>query len=76
MKPEKQFLLPTSKDYMALGAGEGQAKILTAMNFASIDDFKKASPNKVFNDMGGLRKKLKVEEPLPTLEDLKSWMEA
>jgi lysyl-tRNA synthetase class 2 len=44
------------------------------MNFASIDDFQAANPNKVFNDMGGLRKKLKVEEVLPTLDQLKSWM--
>ena len=40
----------------------------------SIEDFKKANPNKVFNDMGGLRKKLKVEEALPTLDTLKGWM--
>jgi lysyl-tRNA synthetase class 2 len=74
MKPEKQLMVPHAKDYEALGASEGIAKILSAMNFASIEDFKKASPNKVFNDMGGLRKKLKVEETLPTLDVLKGWM--
>lgn len=74
MKPEKQLMVPHAKDYEALGATEGIAKILSAMNFASIEDFKKASPNKVFNDMGGLRKKLKVEESLPTLDVLKGWM--
>jgi len=74
MKPEKQLLLPSSKDYESLGASEGISKILTAMNFQSIEDFKKGNPNKIFNDMGGLRKKLKVEEALPTLDQLKSWM--
>lgn len=75
MKPEKQLLSPSSKDYQALGATEGIAKILMAMNFPSIEDFRKANPNKIFNDMGGLRKKLKVDEALPTLEVLKGWME-
>lgn len=74
MKAEKQLLLPSSKDYEALGATEGLAKILTAMNFPSIEDFRKGNPNKIFNDMGGLRKKLKVEETLPTLDVLKGWM--
>lgn len=74
MKAEKQLMLPTSKEYEVLGATEGVAKILVAMNFQTIEDFKKANPNKVFNDMGGLRKKLKVEEALPTLDTLKGWM--
>jgi lysyl-tRNA synthetase class 2 len=74
MKPEKQFSQPQSKDFEALGAGPGIAKILASMNFQSMEDFKAASPNKIFNDMGGLRKKLKVEEALPSLDLLKSWM--
>jgi len=74
MKPEKQLSMPNLKDYEEIGASEGIAKILTAMNFASIEDFKKANPNKIFNDMGGLRKKLKVEDLLPSLDQLKSWM--
>ena len=74
MKPEKQLMVPSAKDYQSLGASEGISKILAAMNFASLDDFKKANPNKVFNDMGGLRKKLKVEETLPGIEVVKGWM--
>ncbi len=74
MKPEKQLTMPTSKDYEELGASAGISKMLTAMNFPSIEDFKKGNPNKIFNDMGGLRKKLKVEESLPTLDQLKGWM--
>lgn len=74
MKAEKQFTTPNFMDFEGLGASSGIAKILAAMNFNSIEDFKKANPNKVFNDMGGLRKKLKVEESLPSLDVLKSWM--
>lgn len=74
MKPERELTQPGAKDYEDLGASPGIAKILAAMNFASIEDFQKANPNKVFNDMGGLRKKLKVEDSLPTLDMVKSWM--
>jgi lysyl-tRNA synthetase class 2 len=74
MKPEKQLFVPQARDYEALGADPGIAKILAAMNFASLEDFKAANPNKVFNDMGGLRKKLKVEDALPSMDVLKGWM--
>jgi len=75
MKAERQLMVPQSKDFEALGAGEGIARIFAAMNCSSIDDFKKANPNKIFNDMGGLRKKLKVEEALPDIEKIKAWMQ-
>ena len=74
MKPEKQLLTPQSRDFEALGVPEGIAKVLVAMNFQSMEDFKAANPNKVFNDMGGLRKKLKVEDTLPSQDQLKGWM--
>jgi lysyl-tRNA synthetase class 2 len=74
MKPEKELLAPSAKDYEGLGASPGIARILAAMTFASLDDFSKANPNKVFNDLGGLRKKLKVEDPLPNAEEVKDWM--
>ncbi len=74
MKPEKELMAPSAKEFEGLGASPGIAKILAAMNFAALEDFAKANPNKVFNDMGGLRKKLKVEEPLPALDILKDWM--
>ena len=74
MKPEKQLMVPGQKDFEDLGISSGISKILSAMNFQSIEDFKKGNPNKIFNDMGGLRKKLKIEESLPTLDQIKSWM--
>lgn len=74
MKAEKQFTVPNFMDYESKGVPSGIAKILAAMNFNSIEDFQKGNPNKIINDMGGMRKKLKVQDPLPTLDELKSWM--
>jgi lysyl-tRNA synthetase class 2 len=36
---------------------------------------KSANPNKIFNDLGGMRKKLKIDEKMPLLDDVKSWVE-
>jgi lysyl-tRNA synthetase class 2 len=75
MKPEKHVSFPENSDYEALGAKPSIASLLVAMNFKSIEEFKSSSPNKILNDLGGLRKKLKVEELLPGLDELKSWMD-
>jgi lysyl-tRNA synthetase, class II len=73
MKPEKQASFPDEADFVAAGASSSMAKLLTALGFKSIEEFKTANPNKIVNDLGGLRKKMKVEEALPGLEVLKSW---
>jgi lysyl-tRNA synthetase, class II len=36
---------------------------------------KEANPNKVFNQLCGLRKKLKLDVPPPKPEDVKSWID-
>jgi lysyl-tRNA synthetase class 2 len=43
------------------------------MKFASIEEFKAFPPNKLFNDIGGMRKKLKIDAPLPDMDMVKSW---
>ncbi|MBC8111004.1 MAG: hypothetical protein H7Y04_08095 [Verrucomicrobia bacterium] len=43
------------------------------MNFKSTEDFKATNPNKFFNDLGGMRKKLKSELKMPSMDEVKSW---
>lgn len=74
MKPEKPLHMPHPADFEAIGVPPAMARILAGMNFSSLDDFRAANPNKVFNDMGGLRKRLKIEESLPDIATLKTWM--
>jgi lysyl-tRNA synthetase class 2 len=38
-----------------------------------VEDLKAANPNKVFNDLGGMRKKLKLEITMPLKEEVLEW---
>jgi lysyl-tRNA synthetase class 2 len=39
------------------------------------EDFQTINVNKLFNDVCGFRKKMKLEVPAPSLEDVKGWIE-
>jgi lysyl-tRNA synthetase, class II len=45
------------------------------MGLYTIELLKSANPNKVFNDLGGMRKKLKIDAPMPRKEDVESWIQ-
>lgn len=74
MRPEKRSAAPTDEEFLAAGVPAEWIPALKTMNFATFADFKAANPNKVFNDLGGLRKKLKLEAKMPALDDVKSWL--
>lgn len=75
MRPEKKQELAKDADYVAVGVPEVWIPALQKMNLLTIEQLKAASPNKIFNDLGGMRKKLKIEDKLPTLDDVKAWVE-
>ena len=35
---------------------------------------KEANANKIFNDLGGMRKKLKIDEKMPSKEEVEAWV--
>jgi lysyl-tRNA synthetase class 2 len=41
----------------------------------TIKALKEANPNKIFNDLGGMRKKMKIDEAIPSKEVVMSWFE-
>jgi lysyl-tRNA synthetase class 2 len=43
------------------------------MGFNTPEELKAANPNKVFNDLGGMRKKLKLEIVIPTKDEVMAW---
>ena len=75
MRPEKKQEMAKEADYMAAGVPSIWIQALQKMNLLTIDQLKAASPNKIFNDLGGMRKKLKIEEKMPSLDDIKGWVE-
>jgi lysyl-tRNA synthetase class 2 len=74
MRPEVKVAAPTDKDYRTAGVPEEWIPALLKMPFVTFADFKAANPNKLFNDLGGMRKKLKIEAKMPSLDEVKGWM--
>ncbi|MFM7768846.1 MAG: lysine--tRNA ligase [Bacteroidota bacterium] len=57
------------------GVPEPWSGLLSKLGITSKEQLKGANLNKLFNDMGGMRKKLKISEPLPGLDVIRSWTE-
>jgi len=75
MKPEKK--VDTSAfDQELASAGVPQEWItpIKKIGYSTLEDFKKSNPNKLFNELCGMRKKLKLEIPAPLIDDVKKWL--
>lgn len=75
MRPEKKAEAATNEEYEALGVPTAWIPVLQKMNFMTIAALKEANPNKVFNDLGGMRKKLKLDLTIPSKEEVLKWFE-
>ena len=75
MRPEKKAEIAKEADYVTAGVPAVWVPALQKMNILTIEQLKNANPNKIFNDLGGMRKKLKIDEKMPLLDDVKSWVE-
>lgn len=75
MRPEKVVKQAGAADYQAQGVPEQWVPVLQKMGLTTIESLKAANPNKVFNDLGGLRKKMKLEIPMPTKDEVLRWFE-
>jgi lysyl-tRNA synthetase class 2 len=73
MRPEKKAKVATVDDFVKIGVPAEWVQVLNKMGFNTIEELKAANPNKVFNDLGGMRKKLKLDITMPTKEVVMSW---
>ena len=73
MRPEANIGGLNSDDAIT-GIPSPWSEVFTKMGITSKEQLKSLNPNKLFNDLGGMRKKLKIEEPMPALDDLRGWM--
>ena len=76
MKAESGESAALGVDYAGLGVPAIWVEAFQLQGFASAGDFKAANPNKVFNELGGYRKKRKLEDKVPSTEEIKSWQAA
>lgn len=75
MRPEKKAKVASADDFVNIGVPAEWVPVLNNMGFNTIEALKAANPNKVFNDLGGMRKKMKMETPLPAREVVLAWFE-
>lgn len=75
MKPENKVEMASDADFIELGVREELIPILRKMNLMTIEQLKEQKASKLLNDMGGMKKKLKLKEvKAATLEEIESWL--
>lgn len=73
MRPEKKAKVTTDQDFVNAGVTAEWVQVIRKMGFNTVEDLKAGNPNKVFNDLGGMRKKLKLDLAMPTKEEVMAW---
>ncbi len=76
MRPEKKVEQSQEGDFLAAGVPVEWVPALQKLNVMTVDQLQAVNPNKLFNDLGGVRKKLKMDVPMPTLEQVRGWVES
>ena len=73
MRPEKKAKITTDQDFVDAGVTAEWVPVIRKMGFNTVEELKAGNPNKVFNDLGGMRKKLKLEIAMPTKDEVMNW---
>lgn len=74
MRPEKTVKIATDEDFIKLGVDPGLVPAIRDLNIHTIEQLKEQDANKLFNDICGRRKKLKLQVSNPTKEDVENWL--
>lgn len=74
MRPEKKNTGASTEDYIALGIPVEWVPLVQKLGFITVESLKEANPNKLFNDLCGLKKKLKLDIQNPTIDEVKAWI--
>ena len=75
MKPENPPASMTEKDFESLGVRTELVPVLQKLGITSKAQLKEMKASKLFNDVCGLRKKMKLETVKnPTIEEVEGWL--
>jgi lysyl-tRNA synthetase class 2 len=75
MRPEVMKEVDSESAFADRGISEIWIPALQKMGILTLEALDAANPNKVFNDLGGMRKKLKIDSSLPTKEEVIAWIQ-
>ncbi|CCH57176.1 lysyl-tRNA synthetase [Fibrisoma limi BUZ 3] len=73
MRPEKKLEVSDDADFVNAGIPAEWVPALQKLGFLTVEQLRTANPNKLFNDLGGVRKKLKLDVKMPGIDEVKSW---
>lgn len=77
MKPEAKKEESSEQDFIDLGVRPELLPILQKLGIVTVAQLQEASPNKLHNDVSGMRKKMKLKEVTnPTKEEVEGWISA
>jgi len=74
MKPENPAGGSGEKEFEAAGIRGDLIPVLQKLGLQSMAQLKEMKASKLFNDVCGMRKKMKLEIPNPTLQEVESWL--
>lgn len=74
MRPEKKKTADGDEAFTALGFPAEWVPYIREKGYETIEELKTANPNKLANDLNGLRKKHKMDIPALDPADIKEWL--
>ena len=74
MKPEKKAAVTTDEEFVAQGVAAEWVPMLRKAGINTLAQLKEANPNKLYNDLNGLRKKNKLDIPPVQKEAVENWI--
>lgn len=74
MKPEKQGAAFDEEEFSAAGVRTELLPVLKKLGITSLTHLREMKPSKLFNDVCGMRKKMKLEDVQnPTMQEVEAW---
>jgi lysyl-tRNA synthetase, class II len=73
MRQETSSAAEAQDDFTTIGVPAEWVPVLQKAGFRTIAQLHEANPNKLLNDLGGLRKKMKLDIPALKIEEIKAW---
>jgi lysyl-tRNA synthetase class 2 len=74
MRPEKSQETTPSSDLEDTDIPHEWIPLLIQAGYTNREALRKANPSTLFNQLGGLRKKNKINIPMPSLDQVKQWI--
>ena len=75
MKPEKTLTAAPEQEFTEAGIRPELVPVLQKLGVTSMGQLREMKPSKLFNDVCGMRKKMKLEDVRnPTIDEVEGWM--